>query len=74
MTSPAPPDDADAGLAGDLGTVTDQEWLTAHRQLLRSGAVPPEELAYLYDPDRDPDDVTVDELSVDRDPKEPADG
>lgn len=71
MTTPPPPDDADAGLEGNLGHLTDKQWLTAHRALLASGAIPAEELAYLYDPDRDPADVDPAELTVDRDPKEP---
>ncbi len=75
MTAPdAPPDDADAGLEGNLGAVSDEEWLAGHRWLMASGSIPSEELAYLYDPDRDPATVTVDELTVDRDPKEPTDG
>lgn len=54
-----------------LGELSDQAWLEAHRALIDSGAIPAEELGYLYDPDRDPETVTVDELTVDRDPKEP---
>jgi hypothetical protein len=68
------PDDADAGLEGNLGQATDAEWLAAHRALIDSAALPASELAYLYDPDRDPADVTPDELTVDRDPKEPGRG
>ena len=66
----APPDEADAGLEANLGEVTDQQWLEAHRALIESEAVPLEELAYLYDPERDPDTVTVDDLTVDPDPAE----
>lgn len=69
----AEPDDVDA-LEGDLGTVTDEEWLVAHKRLIDSGAVPLEETAYLYDPDRDPATVTEADLSTDRDPAEPDDG
>lgn len=67
MTGPEqpPPDDADAGLEGNLGQVTDEEWLRAHRALIVSGAIPESELAYLYDPDRDPGDVTPDDLTED---------
>lgn len=57
----------------NLGDVTNEEWLAGHRALMRLGAVPPGELAYLYDPDRDPADVTVDDLTITLDPKEPAD-
>lgn len=46
----------------NLGTVTDEEWLAGHRALIASGAIPPEEAAYLYDPDRDPATVTVEDL------------
>jgi hypothetical protein len=70
----APDDQADAGLEGNLGAVSDEDWLLAHRRLIASGAVPPEEAAYLYDPDRDPDDVDPAELTPDPDPKEPRDG
>lgn len=70
----APPDDADAGLEGNLGQLTDEDWLRGHRALMASGAIPEAELAYLYDPDRDPADVTLDQLTVDRDPKEPDHG
>ena len=70
----APPDDADAGLEGNLGQATDEEWLRGHKRLIVSGDIPEEELAYLYDPDRDPASVSVDDLSVSPDPKEPRDG
>jgi hypothetical protein len=60
-------------LEGDLHSVADEEWLAAHRALLASGAIPAEEAAYLYDPDRDPADVTPDDLTTGRDPKEPGD-
>lgn len=48
----APGDDADAGLGGDLGTVTDEEWQTAHDQLVAglAGVVPAEQLAYTWAP------------------------
>lgn len=68
----APPDDADAGIEGNLGQLGNEEWLTAHRALIDSGALPAEELAYLYDPDRDPATVDPSELTVDRDPAEPS--
>ena len=72
MSNPdAPPDEYDAGLEGNLGQLSDADWLTAHRALIDSGAIPKSELAYLYDPRRDPATVTVDELTVDRDPMEP---
>lgn len=75
MTTPdAPPDEADAGLEGNLGALTDEDWLTGHRWLISTGAVPPEEAAYLYDPDRDPATVTVADLTPDPDPKEPPRG
>lgn len=74
MAKDAPGDDFDAGLEGNLREVSNEEWLTSHRALIDSGAVPVEELAYLYDPDRDPDTVTVDDLTIARDPKEPGDG
>lgn len=72
--SDAPGDDADAGMEGDLGQLSDADWLRAHRALIASGDIPESELGYLYDPDRDPADVSVDELTVDRDPKEASDG
>ena len=55
----------------DLGQATNEEWLAGHRQLMELGAIPANELAYLYDPDRDPADVTVYDLSVTPDEKEP---
>lgn len=73
-TPDAPPEDADAGLEGNLGQATDEEWLTAHRALMDSGALPPAEAAYLYDPDRDPATVTVADLTPGPDPKEPPRG
>lgn len=71
----APPDDADRGIEGNLGQLTDEQWLAGHRALQRmAGDVfPAGELAYLYDPARDPGTVTVDDLTVDRDPAEPSD-
>lgn len=75
MTDPQPPaDDFDAGLEANLGRVTDEQWLAGHRALAASGALPESELAYLYDPDRDPTTVTPDDLTPGRDPKEPSDG
>lgn len=62
-----PTDTAEA----NLGQATNEEWLAGHRQLMQLGAVPANELAYLYDPDRDPADVTVDDLTVTPDEKEP---
>lgn len=59
------------GCEAVMSTLTNEEWLRTHRALIDSGALPVEQLAYLYDPDRDPSTVTVDELSVDHDPKEP---
>ena len=73
-TPDAPPDDADAGMEGHLGDLTDEEWLRGHRALMASGDIPEAELAYLYDPDRDPATVTVDDLTTSPDPKEPSDG
>lgn len=74
MSSPtAPPDDADAGVEADLGSVSNEDWLRAHRQLIASGDIPEDELAYLYDPDVDPADVSPAELTTRRDPKEPDD-
>ncbi len=70
MTEPAP-DEADRGLEGNLGQLTDEEWLAGHRALMASGDIPEAELAYLYDPDRDPSTVTVADLTVTPDPKEP---
>lgn len=47
------PDDYDAGLSGDLGTVTDDEWRAAHERLAAdlAGQVPAEQIAYTWDPD-----------------------
>lgn len=59
------------GCEATLGTLTDEDWLAAHRALIDSGAIPAEQLGYLYDPDRDPDTVSLDELNTDHDPKEP---
>jgi hypothetical protein len=73
-TPDAPPDDADAGLEGNLGALTDEDWLAGHRWLVSTGVIPPEEAAYLYDPDRDAADVDLSDLSPDPDPKEPTDG
>lgn len=73
-TSAPPPDDADARLEGNLGQLTDEQWLAGHRALIDSGALPAAELAYLYDPSRDPETVTVDDLTVDPDPAEPSRG
>lgn len=56
-----------------LLALTDEDWLAAHRRLVDSGVLPESEVAYLFDPDRDPATVTVDELSTTRDPKEPDD-
>lgn len=67
------PDD-NAALEGDLHAATDEEWLAGHRALMASGAIPPGEAAYLYDPQRDPAGVTVDDLTATPDPKEPTDG
>lgn len=67
----APDDAADRGLEGNLGALTDEEWLIGHRALIASGDIPENELAYLYDPERDPETVTVDDLTVTPDPKEP---
>lgn len=74
MASDPPGDDVDAGLEGNLAQATDEEWLRGHRALKALGVIPDAELAYLYDPDRDPADVDADELTVDPDPKEPRDG
>lgn len=73
MSEPAPPDSADTGLEGNLGSLSDEDWLRGHRALIASGDIPARELAYLYDPDRDPATVTAADLSVDRDPGEPDD-
>lgn len=70
----APTDEFDAGLDGALSRVSDAEWLAAHRALIDSGDIPDSELGYLYDPDRDPDDVVPDELTTSCDPKEPNHG
>lgn len=69
MTTPSDP----GAREGDLGSATDEEWLIAHRALVASGAIPPSEAAYLYDPDRDPADVTADDLTPFPDAKEPGD-
>lgn len=59
------------GCEAAMSTLTDEEWLKAHRALIDSGDLPAEQLGYLYDPDRDPETVSLDELTVDHDPKEP---
>lgn len=73
MTDATPPPAEDA-LEADLRTLTDEAWLADHRALIDSGAIPAAELAYLYDPDRDPADVDPAELTVGQDPKEPSRG
>lgn len=65
MTDPDP--EAEANVSG----VTDEQWLAGHRALMASGDIPPEELGYLYDPDRPADTVIPADLTVDRDPAEP---
>lgn len=55
-------------LEAKLGTVTDEEWLTAHRALIGTGVIPREELHFLYDPGRDSDSVTKDDLTEDGQP------
>jgi len=75
MTDPsAPSDDADRGLAAEVSAVSDEDWLAGHRALMASGDIPVAELAYLFDPDRDPADVDPAELTTDPDPKEPRRG
>ena len=69
-----PTSDAPSALEADLGTLTDEQWLADHRALIATGAIPAGELAYLYDPDRDPADVQVDELTTASDRKEPGRG
>ena len=76
-TTPTPMQDPpgnDGALEADLGTLTDEAWLADHRALVDCGAIPAAELAYLYDPDRDPADVDPAELTVEQDPKEPGRG
>lgn len=62
------PDESNA-LEGDLGTVTDEEWLAAHQRLIASGDLPPEETRFLYEPGRDPSTVTADDLTDDGVPR-----
>lgn len=45
-------DDLDAGLSGDLATVTDEEWREAHERFV-VGAVPDEESAFEWVPEVD---------------------
>lgn len=65
----APGDDADAGMEGNLGQVTDADWLAAHRQLIDAGALPAEETRFLFDPQRDPADVSPEDLTEDGQPR-----
>jgi hypothetical protein len=55
---------------GNLGQLTHEDWLAAHEALIASGALPPEETKFLYDPERDPDTVTVDDLTEDGVPRD----
>lgn len=72
MTAPRPDD---RGLEANLGEITDEEWLAGHRALAATGAIPEAELAYLYEPGRDPATVTPEDLTPGPDPaEEPADG
>jgi hypothetical protein len=48
------PDGADEALEGQLGTVTDDEWRTAHEALIASGDLPADELTYTWNPELDP--------------------
>jgi hypothetical protein len=68
MSAP-PPDDADAGLEGNLRQVTDRAWLEGHLNLIASGALPAEETRFLFDPNRSPDDVTAADLTDDGRPR-----
>jgi hypothetical protein len=77
MAADRSPEDEVDPREGNLGQLTDEEWLAGHRFLQQLVAddpdFPSEELAYLYDPERPADTVTVDDLTTDRDPAEPDD-
>lgn len=68
-TPDAPPDHVDAGLEGNLGQLTDRQWLEGHLTLIASGALPAAETAFLYDPDRHPAGVTAGDLTEDGQPR-----
>lgn len=63
-SDPAPSDDHDAGLSGDLGTVTDEEWRQAHVRLQHdlAGVLPPDQLVYAWVPGLSVDSLPVDVL------------
>lgn len=46
----------------DAEELTDEEWFAGHRYLISLGVIPDDELAYLYDPDRDPATVSPEDL------------
>lgn len=55
----------DDTLEADLGTVTNEEWLLAHQQLIALESLPADQTAFLYDPERDPATVSVFDLTHD---------
>ena len=61
--------ESDDALEANLGTLTDDEWLEGHRALIATGALPPEETRFLFDPTRPADDVGPDDLTEDGAPR-----
>jgi hypothetical protein len=59
---PAPGDDHDAGLSGDLGTVTDEEWGQTHERLRDDLAalLPTTQLTYIWAPGQPADSFPLD--------------
>lgn len=65
-----PNDLGDRGLEANVSAISDEQWLEGHRQLVATGDIPEEELAYLYDPDRPPATVEPEDLNTRPDPAE----
>lgn len=54
---------------GNLGELSNEDWLEAHQALIASGQLPAEETRFLFDPDRDADTVALDDLTEDGRPR-----
>jgi hypothetical protein len=72
LTAPGTPadDNEDGVLEGALGTVTDEEWRTAHEALAAAVDWPDAELAHVWDPSL-PGSALVDPHEVDEAPDDP---
>lgn len=68
MSSAPPPDPSDL-LEGNLGDLSDEDWLEAHLSLAATGAIPAEELRFLYDPSTPSSRVTAADLTDDGRPR-----